>query len=246
MKSRFPDAYNDLPDALVGKKAKQRFPIPFAEIKDVWVPPEADVWTPPVGAVLADPKGDPAGTGYDVLSYDDKPGLKPWERYETRKHIPLPEAQDLALLRAGLRSKHYPEATSLSLNAEEGDTTITQSLRLALARTLMDSTSGYAEMKSVHNHLQNRHVLNCTFDALLYTLQRKSVPPGQETLDALAKQREAVDGLRKEGNEARAGLWSATKQWSVVKWAAIVLLVLVYPLRLLVLGTRWAVRTLRA
>jgi hypothetical protein len=91
----------------------------------------------------------------------------------------------------------------------------------------------------------NRRVLRCNFDELLYTLQNKAVPPSQEALDALAKQRAVVDELGGEQNNARASLWSEAKQWAVVKWASIVLLVLVYPLRLLVLGTRWALQTLR-
>lgn len=113
-------------------------------------------------------------------------------------------------------------------------------------RALLCDTIPYAELRRGYDHLKNRRVLRCNFDELLHTLQNKAVPPGQEAIDALAKQQATVNQLREEQNESRASIWSEAKQWAVVKWTAIVLLVLVYPLRLLILGTLWAVRTLRS
>ncbi len=112
-------------------------------------------------------------------------------------------------------------------------------------RGLLCDTIPYAELRDGYEHLKNRRVLRCNFDELLYTLQNKAVPPSQEAIDALAKKQATVNQLREEQNEARASIWSEAKQWAVVKWAAIVLLVLVYPLRLLVLGTLWAIKVLR-
>ncbi len=116
---------------------------------------------------------------------------------------------------------------------------------LITVQALMADTAPYTELRMAFNHLKERKVLSADFNVLVSTLQDKPVPPSTETLDAIAKQRTIVDGLLKMQNDARAGIWSAAKQWAVVKWAAIVLLVLVYPLRLLVLGTRWAIRTIR-
>ena len=125
------------------------------------------------------------------------------------------------------------------------DTSITLHLLIA-TRGLLCDTLPFTELRAAFDFLKERHVLNCDVDDLLYTLQNKAVPPSQEALDAFAGQRAAVNELRKAENDARTSLWSEAKQWAVVKWAAIVLLVVVYPLRLLVLGTRWALRTLRA
>lgn len=117
---------------------------------------------------------------------------------------------------------------------------------LVAMRALLCDTIPYAELLGGYDHLNNRRVLRCNFDELLYTLQNKPVPPSQEAIEVFTKQRGVVDELRQKQNYARASLWNEAKQWTVVKWAAIVLFVLVYPLRLLVLGTRWALRTLRS
>lgn len=117
---------------------------------------------------------------------------------------------------------------------------------LHAVRGLLCDTFPYAELRHGFEYLKQRRVLRCNFDELLHTLQNQAVPPSQEALDAAARQRVVVIQLRDDKNIARASIWNEAKQWAVVKWSAIVLLVLVYPLRLLVLGTRWAVRTLRA
>lgn len=114
-----------------------------------------------------------------------------------------------------------------------------------LARAFTHEPPPHRELQKAYTFLNERGILNCSFDELLFTLQRKPVPPNQDMLDALAKQRATVAALQVEVSHARLGLWNDAKQWAVVKWAAIVLLVLVYPVRLLVLGTLWAVRTLR-
>ena len=114
-----------------------------------------------------------------------------------------------------------------------------------MARVLIGEPSPHAALQMAYTHLVDKGALKCSFNQLLFTMQRKPVPPPEEILVAFAEQRAVVDELHKKENEARASLWNEAKQWTVVKWAAIVLLVLVYPLRLLVLGTRWAFRTLR-
>lgn len=117
---------------------------------------------------------------------------------------------------------------------------------LIAVRGLLCESTPHTALRSAAEYLRERHALRCNTDDLLYTLQGKAAPPPQEAIDALTNQRATVDKLRTEQSNASASLWSAAKQWAIVKWAAIVLFVLVYPLRLLVLGTRWAVRTLRA
>lgn len=114
-----------------------------------------------------------------------------------------------------------------------------------LARVLISDSNQHAELRMAHGYLVDKSVLGCTFNELLFTMQRKPVPPTQEALDVFAKQRTTVNELRKKENDARASLWSEAKQLAVLKWVAIVLLVLIYPLRLFVLGTHWALRTLR-
>ncbi|MBK9274012.1 MAG: hypothetical protein IPM49_05650 [Flavobacteriales bacterium] len=130
------------------------------------------------------------------------------------------------------------------LTKARSDTTIAPSL-LHAVRGLLCDTIPYAELRDGFDYLKQRRVLRCNFDELLYTLQNQAVPPSQEALEAAARQRVVVNQLRDDKNIARASIWNETKQWIVVKWVAIVLLVLVYPLRLLVMGTLWAVRTLR-
>lgn len=132
-----------------------------------------------------------------------------------------------------------------SLMYARSDTSRSIPLLIAIRGLLCDSMP-YAALRSGFEYLRGRRVLRCNVDDLLYTLQDKAVPPTQEALDAFAKQKTTVYELRTQQNAARASLWSAAKQWEVVKWSAIVLFLLVWPLRLLVLGTRWAVRTLRA
>ncbi len=117
---------------------------------------------------------------------------------------------------------------------------------LVLVRGILCDTVPFEELRHAFEYLKERSVLQCGFEDLLSTLQDKPVPPTQEALAAVAHQRAIVNKLREEQNDARASLWGAAKQGDMVKWAAIVLLVLFYPLRLLVLGTRWALRTLWA
>jgi hypothetical protein len=121
-----------------------------------------------------------------------------------------------------------------------------QSPNYLLASVLIGESMPHVELQMAYDYLVRKGVLNCSFNELLFTMQRKPVPPSQETLDAFAKQKANVDRLHKERSDAQASLWSEVKLWAVVKWAAIVLLMMVYPLRLLVLGTLWAVRTMRS
>ena len=111
----------------------------------------------------------------------------------------------------------------------------------------MDVSSGSYELQLAHAHLVSRHLINCTFEELLYTLQRKPVPPTQDVLDALAEQNATLDELRKEENDVRSSIWSESKQWAILKWAAIVLLMLV-PSHCACSCSRirWALRTLRS
>jgi len=124
------------------------------------------------------------------------------------------------------------------------DTSIAPNL-LHAVRGLLCDTIPYAQLRGGFDYLKQRRVLHCNFDELLYTVQNQAVPPSQEALEAAARQRVVVNQLRDDKNFARESIWNEEKQWAVVKWAAIVLLVLVYLLRLLVMGTLWAVRTLR-
>ncbi len=138
------------------------------------------------------------------------------------------------------RLRRYAIATHI----EASDSSGRQHFLIA-AEALTSDTVPYSELREAVEYLKERNILHSDFDICLRTLQNKPIPPTQETLDALAKQRTLVAELVTKKNNARANLWSADKQWAVVKWAAIVLLVLVYPLRLLMLGTRWALRTLK-
>ncbi len=150
------------------------------------------------------------------------------------------------LLDALLLNEHQGLGEIVSAAYSTVGDSVSYQMALAFSKTVMHESPAHENLRNAYDHLAQRNVLICAFDELLYTLQRKPVPPTQEALDALATQRATVDELRKEENDARTSLWSGAKQWAVVKWAAIVLLVLVYPLRLLVLGTRWALRTLRS
>jgi hypothetical protein len=122
------------------------------------------------------------------------------------------------------------------------DTSISPHLLIA-TRGLLCDTLPYTELRTAFDFLKERQVLRCDLDDLLYTLQNKTVPPSQEALDAFAEQKEVVNGLRKKQSRVHSSLWSEARQWVAVKWAAIVLLMLVYPIRLFLLGTRWAIRT---
>ena len=130
------------------------------------------------------------------------------------------------------------------IEARKDSSTLSSSYRLA--RILISEPSAHAELQMAYSHLVDKSVLGCTYNELLFTMQRKPVPPAQDALDAFAKQKATVENLRNKENDARANLWGQAKQWAVVKWAAILLLISVYPFRLLVLGTRWALQTLRS
>lgn len=145
-----------------------------------------------------------------------------------------------------LQARGVPkEELTEQLTRARADTSIAPYLLLAV-RGLLCDTVPYAQLRNGFDYLKGHHALRCNVDDLLYTLQSKAVPPTQEAFDAFAKQKKTADELRTQQNATRASLWSAAKQWSVVKWAAIVLFVLVWPLRLLILGTRWALRTVRS
>lgn len=145
------------------------------------------------------------------------------------------------LYNALVKMRISPQVLSENLPPDTSNSSPTMLIAFALER----DTLPFAELRSAFEHLEGNHILICSFDEFLFTLQRKPLPPAQEVVDELAAQSLTVSELRKEANDARASLWSDDKQWTVVKWAAIVLLVLVYPVRLLVLGTRWAIRILR-
>jgi hypothetical protein len=121
-----------------------------------------------------------------------------------------------------------------------------QSPSYLLARVLIGEPSPRVELQMAYDYLTRNDVLNCAFNDLLFTMQRKPVPPMEEKLDAFSKHMTIVDELHKAEFDNRARLWNTAEQWAAVKWATLVVLVLVYPLRLLVLGTRWALRTLKA
>lgn len=141
----------------------------------------------------------------------------------------------------GVPKEELPEQVTRA----RADTSIARELFIAV-RGLLCDTAPYAQLRKGFDYLKEHRALRCDVDDLLYTLQNKAVPPTQEAFVAFAKQKKTVDELRTQKNATRASLWSEAKQWGVIRWAAIMLFVLVWPLRLLVLGTRWAVRTLQA
>ncbi|MBL0127577.1 MAG: hypothetical protein IPP83_08965 [Flavobacteriales bacterium] len=72
-------------------------------------------------------------------------------------------------------------------------------MSLAFSKTVMHESPAHEELRSAYNHLVKRNILICTFDELLYTLQRKPVPPTEEALAALEKQRAVVSGETRQG-----------------------------------------------
>jgi hypothetical protein len=158
---------------------------------------------------------------------------------------PSAPESEITTWEAALVQRGVPKIETIDLLQRAQIDTASYITHLIAIRGVLCDTIPYAELRGGYDVLKSRNVLRCNFDELLYTLQNKPVPPSQEAIDALAKQQATVNQLREEQNEARASIWSEAKQWAVVKWAAIVLLVLVYPLRLLVLGTFWAIKVLR-
>ncbi len=159
---------------------------------------------------------------------------------------PTAPKSDMITWEAALKQKGVAEKViGSALARARDDTSIYMPLLIAVRGFLCDTVPN-VELRSAFEYLEKRHVLHCSFEDLLFTLQNQPVPPRQETFDALARQREVVERLRDAERSARANLWSVAKQWSLVKRAAIVLFVLVWPLRLLVLGTRWALKTVRS
>lgn len=145
-----------------------------------------------------------------------------------------------------MESKGVPSYVVDSVLLRHHNDSLSSPHLMVLVRGILCDTVPYTELRLAFEFLKERNVLLCSFDELLFTLKDKPVPAAQEALDAVAEQEATVDKLHQEQSELRASLWSEAKQWAVIKWAAIMLFVLVWPLRLLVLGTRWAVRTLRA
>ncbi len=247
VKRKYPSAYQDLSDHTVGIKARERYPIAFAHYSDslpTRISTESRLWEPP--AKDLQPRVDDemamlygavhiVEESWNGLSADGWSG----------KGIPESEQADMGSIKASLSGigvafeelQVYPETLVI---------TSTYTPRLAFATALMNEPEEHAQMRSAYKHLADQCALSCTYEDLLYTIQRKPIPPSQDIQDALAAQTVAIDELGREQNDARASLWNEDKQWSVVKWAAIVLFVLVWPLRLLILGTRWALRTVRS
>jgi len=64
-------------------------------------------------------------------------------------------------------------------------------------------------------------------------------------LEEIATLKTTLGELFQEQQVARSSIWNDSEQWAVVKWAAVVLLALFYPLRFLVLGTKWALKAIR-
>lgn len=121
-----------------------------------------------------------------------------------------------------------------------------QSTDIAFMKAIMRDDSTHATLRPAFAWLDGRGVVRCTFEELLYTLQRELTPPGQGEVQRLGQERFSLGTMEQELKALKGQVWNEEKQWSVVKWVAIVLLLVVYPLRLLTIGTRWAFRTLRA
>ena len=136
------------------------------------------------------------------------------------------------------------EEMSKLIKTTRSDTSIAPNLLIAF-RSLLCDTVPNAHLRNGFNYLKEQHALRCTFDELLYTLQDNAVPPSEDALAAFMVQKATLDELYEKQSYARASLWSESKQWNVLKWVAVIMFVLVWPLRLLVLGTQWALRTLR-
>lgn len=175
--------------------------------------------------------------------------MKPWERAAWQEHNDFAAQfldgfhDDEHIIDSALEKLGVPRQELLR-NAPPDTSTAAPTMLIVYA--LERDTLPFTELRSAYHFLVANHVLACSFEELLFTLQNKPVPPSQEVLEAVIKKKTTVDELDQALADARTSIWSEAKQWAVVKWAAIVLLVLVYPLRLLVLGTRWALQTLRA
>lgn len=226
VRNRFPEDYHDFADSELGNMMLRRYPFAFS----------------------------------NLVTEKSSSGIEPWSKYarteENEAHVGGPKAAKIEIEKIDDEDaaknlatvQDYRRITFEELG-EGVDPTLTDSAFVSvpfiLARAFTHEPAPHKELQKAYTFLRERGSLKCSFDELLYTLQRKPVPPAKEMLDALAKLRTTVDELQNEGSGARLGLWSEAKQWAVLKWAAIVLLVLVYPLRLLVLGTLWAIKVLR-
>lgn len=228
VRNKYPGSYNDIDDRVLALKLVEQYPLAFPNLRD--------------SAIAANGRHE-VNSGPWTKYSEDNPFTDAW-RYKLQ-----PVAEDYSDRSALLKSLNSGSfRIPLQELADSMDAARPRPLPPAsfnLALTIQQEEPPHTELRRAFDHLSSHGVLTCTFEEVLYTLQRKPVPPTQEAMDALAAQRATVDELRKEENDARTSLWSGAKQWAVVRWAAIVLLVLVYPLRLLVLGTRWAVKTLR-
>jgi hypothetical protein len=247
VKRKFPNAYPNLSDHTAGVKARERYPIAFAQYSDgaaTRISTESTLWEPPPKDLQQRVDGEMAMMYGAVHIVDES-----WDGHSARgwsgKAIPEMEQADMKAMKStfiqiGVQYEElqvYPETLVISS---------TYAPRLVLGTALMNEVDEQAQFHSAFEHLVDNNVLKCTFDELLLTTQRRPVPPTTEAQQALSEQKTAINELEQERNNARTGLWSAAKQWEVVKWAAIVLFVLVWPLRLLLLGTRWALRTVRS
>lgn len=176
-------------------------------------------------------------------------------QFQTSWKPPLDAEEVYTINAAGGNSESWIEALhergvpkeelTEQLARARADTSIAPELLLTV-RGLLCDTVPYTQLRNAFDYLKERHALRCNVDELLYTLQNKAIPPTREAFDAFSKQKTTVDELRTQQNAARANVWSAAKQWEVVLWVAIVLFVLVWPVRLLVVGTSWALRTVRS
>lgn len=174
--------------------------------------------------------------------------MKPWERAAWQEHNDFGSQfldglhDDAHVINSALEKLGVPRDEILR-HAQLDTSTAAPSMLIVYA--LERDTLPFTELRSAYNFLVENHALACSFEELLLTLQNKPVPPSKEILDAVTKQKTTVGRLNVALSDVRTSIWSEAKQWAVVKWVAMVLLVLVYPLRLLVLGTRWAIRTIR-
>lgn len=185
----------------------------------------------------------------------DQSELKPWEKYALlqrsnpflRAALLMQFEDDSQSLNLALQQKGIPSRAEVESvhQAETSNPSKTRSTTL-IAGVLLHDTLPYQELRIACEFLIRKNVVHCTFQDLFYTLHRKPVPPTQEALGLVTKQKVVVDKLAREQEASQLSRWSGAKQWAVVKWAAIVLLVLAYPLRLFVLGTCWALKTLKS
>ena len=229
VRNKYPGSYNDLDDRVLALKLVERYPLAFPNLRD--------------SATAANGRHE-VNSGPWTKYSEDNPFTDAW-RYKLQ---PVAEDDsDRSALLKSLNSGSFRiplQELADSMDAARPMPLPPASFNLAL--TIQQEEQPHSELRRAFDHLSSHGVLTCTFEEVLYTLQRKPVPPTQVALAAHEKQKAVVDGLRNDENNIRASLWSEAKQLAIVKWAAIILLLLVYPLRLLVLGTRWAFRTLRA